>query len=87
MGAVRGQILWMFLRQTLTMVALGTAAGLIAALGTQKLISSLLFGVDAADIAVYATATTSLVIVAMLASVAPAWRAARSDPAKVLRED
>lgn len=87
MGAARGQILWLFLRQTLTMVSLGIAVGLIAALGTQKLIASLLFGVSAADTAIYVTATASLVIVAMLASVAPAWRAARSDPAKVLRQD
>jgi putative ABC transport system permease protein len=87
MGAVRGQILWLFLRQTLIMVVLGAAAGLIAAIAAQKLIASLLFGVSAADTGTYATATTTLVLVAMLASVAPAWKAARSDPAKVLRQD
>jgi putative ABC transport system permease protein len=87
MGAVRGQILWLFLRQTLMLVALGIASGLVAALTTQKLIASLLFGVNAADPGIYITLSLALVIIAMLASIAPAWRASQSDPARVLRQD
>ncbi|MBZ5523384.1 MAG: ABC transporter permease [Acidobacteriia bacterium] len=87
MGAVRRQILWLFLQQTLRLVALGVAAGLAAALALQELIASLLFGISATEPWIYISSTLALVIIAMLASVAPAWRAAQSNPAMVLREE
>ena len=69
------------------MVALGVAAGLAAALALQELIASLLFGISATEPWIYISSTLALVIIAMLASVAPAWRAAQSNPAMVLREE
>lgn len=87
MGAVRSQILWLFLRQMLVLVAIGSAAGVFTALTTRKLIANLLFGVHASDTGTYMVSTAALVLVAIAASVAPAVRAAKSDPASVLREN
>lgn len=87
MGAERRQILWFFLRQTLSLVGLGIGTGLIASLALQEVIASMLFGISATEPAIYISSTVSLAIVAMAASVAPAWRASQSDPAMVLREE
>ena len=66
---------------------IGIAAGAVAALGSAKLLESLVFGVTATDPATLAAVAVTLAVVALSASVVPAFRALRLDPVKVLRAD
>jgi predicted permease len=69
------------------MAAVGIVAGIIGAIGLGRFASSLLFGVTATDLVTYASVAVVLAIVAVIATVLPARRAARVDPALALRSD
>jgi ABC-type antimicrobial peptide transport system permease subunit len=64
----------------------GIAAGFAAALLLTRLIQNLLFGVSPRDPAVFGSSAVVLVAAALVACALPAWRAARLDPWKALRE-
>ncbi len=85
LGASRGEILQMVLRETLLLVAIGTAAGILTALGAARLIASLLYGLKPADPLTIAVATLLMLAAAALAGYVPARRAARVDPMVALR--
>ena len=68
------------------LVAVGVIIGIAAALASAKLLGSLLYGVGATDPLALAGATTTLLLVGVLAAYIPAWRASRVDPASTLRE-
>ncbi|HEU4631341.1 MAG TPA: FtsX-like permease family protein, partial [Gemmatimonadaceae bacterium] len=68
------------------LVSIGVAAGLAAALALSRLLASFLYGVAPADPLALAAATAALLAVGVLAALVPAWRAARADPARALRE-
>jgi len=87
LGAARGQVSRMVVRQGLTLTAAGVGLGLIAAFGLTRLMASLLFGVDPVDLPTFVAVSVSLAAVALVASWLPADRAARVDPATALRED
>jgi len=87
LGAGRRQLLWQVMRQGLTPVAIGIAAGLAAALGLGRFLRSLLFGVDPVDAMTLATAIAAVVATAALACWLPAWRASRLDPHVALRAE
>jgi ABC-type antimicrobial peptide transport system permease subunit len=63
----------------------GVVIGLVAAIAGTRLLRSLLFGVSPTDVLVLAGATVVLLIIAALASVAPARRAAAIDPVSAMR--
>ena len=65
----------------------GIALGAIAALAAAKVLERLVFGVSASDPLTLAAVAAPLAIVALMASVVPAYRASRFDPVKVLREE
>ncbi len=65
----------------------GIASGVLAALGLARLASSLLYGISYSDAAVYAVAAVTVGWVALLAAVAPAWRAASVDLKAALRQE
>jgi len=67
-------------------VALGLALALPAAYAVARAASALLFGVTPADVSTYALAVAVLVAGAASACLVPALRAARLDPAAILRE-
>jgi predicted permease len=85
LGAPRSSIVWSFLRRGGTLAATGTAAGVILSLAVSRLMTTLLFGVAATDLASFTIATVVVASSAMLASLLPAWRAANVDPIATLR--
>ena len=85
MGARRGQLIGLVLREGLTVAGAGMALGLVGAAGLARLIESLLFGITSFDGWAYAVPPVVMLAVAVLACVIPARRAASVDPAEVLR--
>jgi predicted permease len=85
LGARAAGLVVMVMRQGLTPVLAGLAAGVAAAVAVGKLLGSLLFGVKPADPLVIAGVSLLLLLVAALACVLPARRAARVSPITVLR--
>jgi predicted permease len=84
-GATRGSIVALVTKQGLVIVSIGLAAGLAGALGLNRLLASLLFGVEPTDPSTLAVVTSTIAIVAAVACSLPAWRASRLDPNVVLR--
>ena len=64
---------------------LGVGLGILVALGVTGVLKSLLFGVDAFDTATFAVMSAVMLVVAMLASYVPAYRASSVDPMQALR--
>jgi predicted permease len=85
LGAQPRDVLWMVLRQTLLLMAIGVGIGMAAALATTRLVSSQFFGVTATDGPTIATATFLLLVIAARAAYIPARRASRVDPMTALR--
>jgi putative ABC transport system permease protein len=85
LGAQRTQMLGMVLRQSLSVVAIGLALGLLAAFAATRLLASLLYGVGANDMLTYAAVVLLLSGAAFLASYIPARRAMKVDPMVALR--
>lgn len=86
-GASRGQIIGMILRQGLWKSGIGIGLGLTGAFLLSRYMTSLLFGVRPTDPVVYAAVSAVLVAVALLASYLPARRAAKIDPLAALRDE
>jgi len=87
LGAASADVLRMILRETVTLVGLGIAIGVPAALTATRLIASRLFGLEAADPATVVATTVLLLVVAVLAGYVPARRAAGVDPMVALRAE
>ncbi|MEO5721490.1 MAG: ABC transporter permease [Chthoniobacterales bacterium] len=85
LGAQRGDMLTMILRQSLTVVAIGLGIGLVAAFAATRLLAGLLYGVNANDLFTYAAVVFLLGGAALLASYIPARRAMKVDPMVALR--
>lgn len=86
LGAVPAGIMRLVLVRVAWLVSAGIAAGVIAAIWASHFVASLLFGVTARDPVTLTSAAAVLAAIALLAGGLPAWRAARIDPARVLRE-
>ncbi len=87
LGAPRGSILKMVVRQGMTMAGAGIGAGLVGALVLTRVMASLLFGVSATDALTFSGVALFLAAIALLASYVPAWRATRVDPLIALRDE
>jgi putative ABC transport system permease protein len=85
LGARRSQVLSLVLRQGMSLTLAGLGIGLLAALGSTRLIGSLLFAVRPADPLALGGAALLLTFVALLAILIPAARATKVDPAVTLR--
>jgi predicted permease len=85
LGAPRGNVIWMVMREVLFLVAIGVAAGVIAALALTRAVQSQLFGLTPHDPLTLALATAALGFVACAAGYVPALRASRLDPMVALR--
>jgi predicted permease len=87
LGATRGVVCRLVLVQGLSPAIAGIAVGLIAAFGLARAMRSVLFGVAPTDALTFVSAPAVIVAVAVLASIVPAWRATRVDPAIALRTE
>jgi ABC-type antimicrobial peptide transport system permease subunit len=87
LGAQRGEVLWMILRQVLVLGAAGLAVGIPAAIAARPAIGSMLFGLSPIDISTLTGAASAMLAVTMLAGFLPARRAASLDPLKAIRRD
>jgi predicted permease len=87
LGAQRGTILKMVLRQGLTLAAAGAGVGLVGALIVSHLMAGLLYGVSPYDLYTFAGVTAVLTAVAIAASYIPALRAMRLDPITTLHSE
>ena len=87
MGAGRGQVVWMILRDSLLLTVIGVVAGVPLAMLIGRALATSLYGVMPLDALTYALAVAGLTVVALVASAAPAGRAASVDPLKALRTE
>jgi len=87
LGAQRGNVLWLILSDTVLLALIGVLIGIPASIGAGKLLSSLLFGLGAADVPVLAAAAALMVAVAAAAGYLPARRATKVDPMVALRSE
>jgi predicted permease len=85
LGAGHGEVLWMVVGQGLRVTSIGIVCGVAGAYASTRLLASLLFEVSATDTATFAVVPAVFVVVTVLASLIPAWRAARIDPVGALR--
>jgi len=86
-GAQRGQVIWMVLRDSLLLTAIGVAIGIPLALLVGRALTSALYGVKPYDGATYLFAAFGVALVAVAASLIPARRAANVDPLTALRSE
>ncbi len=86
-GAQRKQVVWMVMRDSLTLTAVGVALGIPLAFLVGHALASTLYGVMPNDIVSFAFAVLSVATVAIVASVIPARRAAGIDPLNALRSE
>jgi putative ABC transport system permease protein len=87
LGAQRGDVLRLILRQGMTLVAAGVIFGIAASLGLTRLIASLLYGISASDPITYLLLSAALVFVAFIACWLPARRASAVDPIVALHAE
>ncbi|HUB58961.1 MAG TPA: FtsX-like permease family protein, partial [Candidatus Micrarchaeia archaeon] len=86
-GAQRQNVLWLVLRETLTLALLGIAIGIPCALAASRLIASMLFGLSPSDLTTIAAVSFLLLLVALFAGYLPARRASSIDPIVALRSE
>jgi predicted permease len=86
LGAGGGNLLGLVLSRGLRLTAGGVAFGTLAALGLTRLLGKLLYHVSPHDPVLFGSALAVMTATAISACLLPAWRAARTDPARVLRD-
>jgi len=87
LGASRGQVLRMVLRQGLVLAGFGIVAGLVGSLGVSRLLAGIIEGVPTFERLAFLGPPLVLLAASALATLVPAWRAARVDPLRALRTE
>ncbi|MFM8535839.1 MAG: ABC transporter permease [Acidimicrobiia bacterium] len=87
LGADQGSVLSNVMTQGLTLTSIGIVAGLAGAFALNRLIASLLYGVQPTDATTLVGVVATITLVAAIACLVPAWRASRVDPNIVLRDE
>jgi predicted permease len=87
LGADQGSVLAQVMKQGLVLTTVGIIAGLAGAFALNRLIASLLYGVQPTDPTTIVAVVATITLVAAVACWIPAWRASRLDPNVVLRDD
>jgi predicted permease len=87
LGARTSDVLRLVIVEAMSPVLVGGAAGTLAALASARVMRTLVFGVSASDPVTFAAVGGTLALVALMASLLPAYRAVRLDPTKSLRAE
>ena len=87
LGASDADVVRMVLTDGLKPILVGVILGLAAALALSRVVSSLIYGVRATDPLTFAAVALLLLIVGVLATILPAYRATRIEPVRILREE
>jgi putative ABC transport system permease protein len=87
LGASSANVFWLVLKQGCILAAIGTAIGLTVAYFAGRVVANNIYAVRAADPVILGVATMLVASIAIVATMIPAFRAARLDPARVLRAD
>ena len=85
LGASTGDVLRLVVGSATRVIAIGAAIGLLLSAMLGRLLTSVLFGVQPLDLLTFAAVTVVLGLTAAISIAAPAWRAAKIDPAITLR--
>jgi predicted permease len=86
-GAQRQNVLWLVLRETLTLALLGITIGIPSAIAATNLIAKMLFGLSPSDLPTITAVSLLLLLVALFAGYLPARRASTIDPIVALRTE
>ena len=87
LGATPSRILTLVVRQGVVVAGVGAAVGLLLALGSGRFVADLLYRTSPSDPTAVATVVATVMIVAVVASLVPAWRASRVAPADSMRAE
>jgi len=85
LGAGQDSVVWMVLRETLTLAGIGMAIGLAGASALTRLVQAQLFGIQPTDLLTMAAASLGIAAVTVMAGYIPARRATAIDPMQALR--
>jgi ABC-type antimicrobial peptide transport system permease subunit len=85
LGAQRGQVLAMVVRQGIVLALVGIVIGSVVSLLATRVLEDMLFGVGAHDPLTFTVVVVLLGVAAVVASLMPAWRATRVDPLVAMR--
>jgi putative ABC transport system permease protein len=87
LGAAASDVIWLVVREGMTVALLGIASGIALALVLGRLATTLLFKVSPHDPAAFTAVAIALAMVALAATLVPARRAAQVDPVSTLRAE
>jgi ABC-type antimicrobial peptide transport system permease subunit len=85
LGAERGNVLWLVMREVLVLLALGLVVGVPAGMGLGRYVSAQLYGIDPSDPWIAGSTVVLLAVVSACAGLIPAHKASRIDPILALR--
>jgi predicted permease len=87
LGAAQNDVIWLVVREAMTLALFGSLCGLLGAVALARMMSSFLYGVRPIDLPTYIVAAAAISIVALLAGYIPARRATRTDAVTALRHE
>ena len=87
LGAEGGRVVWMIVREGMSLVGIALALGLLASVGAARLLRTELYGVQSFDPLTVSAVTAILTVVALIACYVPARRASRVAPTEAMRTD
>jgi putative ABC transport system permease protein len=87
LGAKAGDVMWLVLRQSLSMIVAGAGVGIVVALAGMRVLERLVTGMQPTEPGTLAMMIAVLMAAALCASFVPARRASRVDPMRALRQD
>jgi ABC-type antimicrobial peptide transport system permease subunit len=87
LGATSARVTWLVLRDAGWMIAIGALAGMVLAAFSGRLVAAFLFGVDPIDPLTFTSVPVVILVTAIAAAAAPAWRASRINPVDAFRCD
>ena len=85
LGANASRVITMIMTRGMVLVGIGLLVGLAGALGTNRLLTDLLYDIGVGDMTTFVGVSLFLVVIALAACLLPSWRAAKVDPVRALQ--